>query len=187
MKRAFRTTSLKKALALSGVIFALALPATGFAAEDVPVIENSENTTTNVVITFPGQPNTGGDYTNGNGNGTTSPGNPGLPNVGGVKDPTNPSTPVVTNPQFYLDSEEYSVTVGDTLDTSAFFKINQGSAPTRVNSDQVIYYSEHPEILQVDNQGNLTGLKPGLARVTAWYSGLKFTASVLVVNPYAAH
>ncbi|MNY47469.1 Bacterial Ig-like domain (group 2) [compost metagenome] len=75
--------------------------------------------------------------------------------------------------------------MGDTFDTAAFAKDISG-AVHNVTS-QVQYFSENPSLLQVDQQGNITGLNPGVAHVTAWYNGLKYTATVLVVKPYSAH
>ncbi|GIP21640.1 hypothetical protein [Paenibacillus sp. J22TS3] len=205
MKKPGSRISSKTTVLLTGLILAMAVPGTGYASAEVPVIENSTNNTSNVVITFPGQPNTGGDYTVGGGGATTLPSNPGIPDVDGVGNPDeviisfpgnpggipdvggvkNPDGSPVTQPDmlhFTLDSDEYSVTVGDTLDTAAYIKIGQG--PLKRVTDDVVYISERPDLLQVDSQGNLTGLKPGLARVTALHSGKLFTAKVLVVNPY---
>ncbi|MNT36891.1 Bacterial Ig-like domain (group 2) [compost metagenome] len=162
------------------------------AEENVIKLENEVSINTSVVFTSPTQQNTSGGYTTDHGEGgvISLPNPPGSTDtiiVGGVKDNQPPYTtiPVFTPGSFYLDSDEYSITVGDTLDTVALFKSTPESIQT-INS-QVFYFSKNPDIAQVDSQGNITGIHPGLTQITAWYQGQQFTASVLVVNPYVAH
>lgn len=83
---------------------------------------------------------------------------------------------------YYLDSEEYSITVNTTIDIVALFKKTDGTIiPVTTDTRFTI---EHPGIASIDNQGNITGLAPGLTKVTAEYQGYKAEATVLIVRPY---
>jgi hypothetical protein len=76
-----------------------------------------------------------------------------------------------------LDSEDYSLSVGQTLDTVL----------TSVYGDHQInvshygsYSTADPSILSVDSSGNITGHKYGQTVLTATYKGLQTTANVYV-------
>ncbi|RUT29890.1 hypothetical protein EJP77_13830 [Paenibacillus zeisoli] len=183
----------KSIILAAGFLLTLSASGVSYAAEEnVIKLENEVTIKTSVVVTFPTQPNTSGGYTTDHGEGgmISLPNPPGSGDtiiVGGVKDNPPPYTTILvsTPGSFSLDSNEYSITVGDTLDTVALFKSTQDSVQTI--KSQVIYFSKNPEIAQVDSQGNITGIHPGLTQITAWYQGQQFTAPVLVVNSYLSH
>ncbi|WP_433943166.1 hypothetical protein [Paenibacillus sp. SN-8-1] len=83
---------------------------------------------------------------------------------------------------YYLDSEEYSITVNTTFDIVALLRKTDGTTlPVTTDTRFTI---EHPDIASIDDQGNITGLAPGLTKITAEYQGHKAEATVLVVRPY---
>ncbi|KRF03400.1 hypothetical protein ASG89_23470 [Paenibacillus sp. Soil766] len=76
-----------------------------------------------------------------------------------------------------LDSEDYSLSVGQTLDTV----LTSVYGDRKVNVSQYGSYSTaDPSILTVDRLGNITGLKYGQTVLTATYNGLQTTANVYV-------
>ncbi|USB33271.1 hypothetical protein [Paenibacillus sp. YPG26] len=83
---------------------------------------------------------------------------------------------------FYLDSDEYSITVDHTFDVNAMLKKPDGTTLPVTNDTR--FTIEHPDIVSIDDQGNITGLAPGLTKITAEYQGHKAYATVLVVRPY---
>ncbi|MBP2000940.1 hypothetical protein J2Z69_001983 [Paenibacillus shirakamiensis] len=85
---------------------------------------------------------------------------------------------------FYLDSDAYSITIGDTLDTVALYKDGNGKVHNATAEAQ--YSSSNSAVASIDSQGNITGIKAGTATITATYKGITFTAPVLVVKPYVA-
>ncbi|USB31929.1 Ig-like domain-containing protein [Paenibacillus sp. YPG26] len=176
---------------IAGFILTLSASGVGYAAEaNITQVGHEAEVNTGIGFTSPAQPNTSGGYTTEPGEGgvislPNPPGSKDTIHVGGVKNnPPYTTIPVFTPGSFYLDSTEYSITTGDTLDTVALFKTDSGSVQTL--HAQVYYSSNHPDIAQIDSQGNITGIRPGLAQITAVHAGLQFTASVLVVSPYAA-
>lgn len=90
--------------------------------------------------------------------------------------------PTETPGRFYLDSEDYSLSVGSELDIQALF--TDASGNTSIVNDETRFTIADPEIAEIDNHGMITGLKRGITTVTANYKGQTFTASLLVVNPY---
>lgn len=83
---------------------------------------------------------------------------------------------------FHLDSNDYSVTVGDELDIQAFFMSEDGKA---VNvTGETRFTTADPGVAEIDEYGNITGLRPGLTTITAYYEGYSYTSSLLVVRPY---
>lgn len=84
--------------------------------------------------------------------------------------------------RFYLDSEDYSLTVGGELDIQALFTDANGN--TSIVNEETRFTIADPGIAQIDERGVITGLKRGLTFLTAAYQGQTFTASLLVVNPY---
>lgn len=76
-----------------------------------------------------------------------------------------------------LDSEDYSLSVGQTLDTVLTFVYGD----RKVNiSPYGSYSTTDPSILTVDRLGNMTGHKYGQTVLTATYNGLQTTANVYV-------
>lgn len=84
--------------------------------------------------------------------------------------------------RFYLDSEEYSVSVGAKLDTAAYFADEDGRL-LLVTKDTV-FETADPAIATIDEDGNIRGISPGITWITATYHGHSFRASVWVVRPY---
>lgn len=83
---------------------------------------------------------------------------------------------------FHLDSNDYSVTVGDELDIQAFFIGEDGKA---VNvTAETRFTTADPGVAEIDERGNITGLRPGFTTITAYYEGYSYTSSLLVVRPY---
>lgn len=83
---------------------------------------------------------------------------------------------------FYLDSDEYSLSIGTKLDVAAFYTDELGS--TSIVTKDTAFSSAHPEIATIDEDGNITGIAPGIAHITATYNGLTYQVSVWVVRPY---
>lgn len=83
---------------------------------------------------------------------------------------------------FHLDSNDYSVTVGDELDIQAFFIGEDGKA---VNvTGETRFTTADPGVAEIDEYGNTIGIRPGLTTITAYYAGYSYTSSLLVVRPY---
>ncbi|UMV49648.1 Ig-like domain-containing protein [Paenibacillus macerans] len=91
--------------------------------------------------------------------------------------------PSETPGRFYLDSEDYSLMTGGELDIQALF--TDEADQTSIVNGETRFTIADPDIAQVDEHGYLLGLKPGSTSVTAVYREHTFTASVLVVKPYA--
>lgn len=125
-------------------------------------------------------PNSDGSYTIGD-HGTIEfpPGSGGTINVGGVKD--NPTIPQNTV-NFHLDSEEYSITVGHQFEVEGL--LSSASGGTNRVSDPIIFFSANPNILTIDSYGTITGISPGITKITAIYQGQIVEASVWVFRPY---
>lgn len=125
-------------------------------------------------------PNSDGSYTIGD-HGTIEfpPGSGGTINVGGVKD--NPTIPQNTV-NFHLDSEEYSITVGHQFEVEGL--LSSASGGTNRVSDPIIFFSANPNILTIDSYGTITGISPGITKITAIYQGQIVEASVGVFRPY---
>ncbi|RUT36492.1 hypothetical protein EJP77_05840 [Paenibacillus zeisoli] len=83
---------------------------------------------------------------------------------------------------FTLDSDEYSLTVNQSIDLIALFKKSDGSVIPVTGESK--FSIEHPEIASIDEAGDITGLSPGITQITAEYQGYKATATLLVVRPY---
>ncbi|OAS14884.1 hypothetical protein [Paenibacillus oryzisoli] len=76
-----------------------------------------------------------------------------------------------------LDSEDYSLSVGQTLDTV----LTSVYGDRKVNVSQYGSYSTaDPSIMTVDSLGNITGHKYGQTVLTATYNGLQTSANVYV-------
>ncbi|WP_379389942.1 Ig-like domain-containing protein [Paenibacillus lentus] len=84
--------------------------------------------------------------------------------------------------QFYLDSEEYSLSIGTELDVAAYYAHESGH-PSLVTQDTV-FRIDDPSIATMDEQGNIKGISPGTTYITATYNGITYRASVWVVRPY---
>ncbi|GIP23384.1 hypothetical protein [Paenibacillus sp. J22TS3] len=81
-----------------------------------------------------------------------------------------------------LDSDEYSLTLNDTLDINAYFKNKDGSVvPVTAETK---FTTLHPEVASVDTLGNVTGLAPGLTKLIAEYQGYTCSVPLLIVRPY---
>lgn len=83
---------------------------------------------------------------------------------------------------FFLDSEDYSLSINTMLDIQALFKKPDGSVATV--TDATYFTIDNPNIASIDSSGNITGLSPGLTHITAEYQGHRATATLLVVRPY---
>lgn len=87
--------------------------------------------------------------------------------------------------RFYLDSEEYSLSIGTELDVAAYH-VNESGLPSKVTQDTV-FNIDDPSIATVDEYGNIRGIRPGITHITASYNGITYRASVWVVRPYVHH
>ncbi|RUT29894.1 hypothetical protein EJP77_13860 [Paenibacillus zeisoli] len=81
---------------------------------------------------------------------------------------------------FYLDSDEYSLTAGTTLDTIALFKDKEGLVHNVTN--QTIFKSDNLKLVDYDKDGNINGVHAGITYITAEYQGHTYRASVQVVR-----
>lgn len=84
--------------------------------------------------------------------------------------------------ELFLDSDEYSLSIGTELDVAAFFTDAFGN--TSLVTQNTTFSSDHPTIATVDEYGNIRGISPGITYITAEYNGLTYRASVWVVRPY---
>lgn len=84
---------------------------------------------------------------------------------------------------FFLDSEEYSLTVGDQFELEARFRDEQGQVYL-VNEDTVFTIADS-SIATIDELGNVKGVSPGFTYVTAEYQGLTYRAVLWIVRPYS--
>ncbi|WP_196427297.1 hypothetical protein [Paenibacillus woosongensis] len=87
--------------------------------------------------------------------------------------------------RFYLDSEEYSLSIGTELDVAAYY-VNESGLPFKVTQD-TMFSIDDPSIATVDEYGNIRGIRPGITHITATYNGIIYRASVWVVRPYVQH
>ncbi|MNO83304.1 Bacterial Ig-like domain (group 2) [compost metagenome] len=83
---------------------------------------------------------------------------------------------------FFLDSDEYSLSIGTELDVSSFFRDELGY--TFLVTQDTAFSSDNPEIAAIDGEGSIRGISPGITYITAVYNGLTYRASVWVVRPY---
>lgn len=82
---------------------------------------------------------------------------------------------------FNLDSTEYSISVGDKLDTRTYiydYKTSERIDITHLTS----FRSDNPEIADYDENGDLVGLKAGTTKIYAYYKGSYRTAVVQVLR-----
>ncbi|MNJ36467.1 Bacterial Ig-like domain (group 2) [compost metagenome] len=86
---------------------------------------------------------------------------------------------------FYLDSEEYSLSIGTELDVAAYY-VNESGLPSRVTQDTV-FSIDDTSIATIDEYGNIRGISPGITYITATYNGTTYRASVGVFRPYVHH
>lgn len=93
-------------------------------------------------------------------------------NSGGSDNPGNPAS------SLKFDSEEYSISRGDTFDTVVTWYDQNGQA---VNvSSSATYSSSRPDVLTIDAQGNITAISRGTAVITAKYGDKTVSALVNV-------
>ncbi|MEC0309992.1 hypothetical protein P4H67_24885 [Paenibacillus lautus] len=80
-----------------------------------------------------------------------------------------------------LDSYEYSLAEGTMLDLRVILRnyINQNEIDI---TRQTTFTSDHPDIAEVDEEGNLIGHKRGITKIYAQYKGSIISANVLVVR-----
>ncbi|USB31923.1 Ig-like domain-containing protein [Paenibacillus sp. YPG26] len=83
---------------------------------------------------------------------------------------------------FYLDSDEYSLTAGTSLDTIAVFKDKNGQVHNVTK--QAVFKSENPKVAEYDKDGNIIGVHAGITHVIAEYNGQTYKALVQVVRAY---
>ncbi|WP_068618251.1 Ig-like domain-containing protein [Paenibacillus tuaregi] len=81
---------------------------------------------------------------------------------------------------FYLDSEEYSLAVGTSLDTTAFLKDRDGKIHNVTKA--TTFKSKNPVIADYDQGGSINGLRAGITYITAEYQGKTYKALVQVVR-----
>ncbi|GAA0134371.1 hypothetical protein YSY43_12110 [Paenibacillus sp. YSY-4.3] len=79
------------------------------------------------------------------------------------------------------DSDSYSLSIGQTLDTVVTAVYSHGEV--RNVSGLVNYASADPDIVSIDDAGNITGLRHGVTTITAESSGVKASAVVYVYGP----
>ncbi|MNZ56302.1 Bacterial Ig-like domain (group 2) [compost metagenome] len=87
-----------------------------------------------------------------------------------------------TSGQFFLDSRNYSLSVGTELDVAAYF--TDGFGQTSLVTPNSTFSSDDPQIATIDEYGNIHGINPGKTYITATYKGLTYRSSVWVVRPY---
>ncbi|MCJ8011964.1 hypothetical protein MUG84_09440 [Paenibacillus sp. KQZ6P-2] len=80
-----------------------------------------------------------------------------------------------------LDSDEYSLAEGSMLDLKVTFYDYSIQKEVDITK-QVTFSSDLPDIVEVDEEGNLIGHKPGITKIYAKYKGSSTSASVLVVR-----
>ncbi|GIP58496.1 hypothetical protein MKX50_02590 [Paenibacillus sp. FSL W8-0186] len=85
---------------------------------------------------------------------------------------------------FFLDSDEYSLSIGTELDVAAYFTDESGL--TSLVTKETVFTVDDPNIVSLDEAGNIRGISPGITYITAAYNGLTYRASVWVVRPYQA-
>ncbi|MNU75658.1 Bacterial Ig-like domain (group 2) [compost metagenome] len=85
-----------------------------------------------------------------------------------------------TDGTFFLDSEEYSLTVGTSLDTVAFFKDKDNKIHDVTKA--ATFKSDNPAILDYDQDGNINGIGAGITYITAEYQGKTYRALVQIVR-----
>ncbi len=94
-------------------------------------------------------------------------------------DPDNPGTdPNLPGDGLRFEDEEYSINVGDTFNIVVTVNGPEG-ALVKVTKFST-YKSDNPDVLSIDAQGNITGLKRGVAVITATYGGKTAAAMVNV-------
>lgn len=82
---------------------------------------------------------------------------------------------------FNLDSTEYSISVGDRLDTRT--NIYDYKTSERIDITHLTTFrSDNPEIADYDENGDLVGLKAGTTKIYAYYKGSYRTAVVQVLR-----
>ncbi|MBP2000934.1 hypothetical protein J2Z69_001977 [Paenibacillus shirakamiensis] len=82
----------------------------------------------------------------------------------------------------YLDSDEYSLSAGTSLDTLVFYKSPDGKVHDVTR--QSTFKSSNENVAVYDSEGNIIGIHAGTAHVTATYQGLAGSASVQVVRSF---
>ncbi|WP_246021868.1 PQQ-binding-like beta-propeller repeat protein [Paenibacillus zeisoli] len=93
-------------------------------------------------------------------------------NSGGSDNPGDPVSSIK------FDSEEYSISRGDTFDTVVTWYDQNGQA---VNvSSSATYSSSRPDVLTIDAHGNITAISRGTAVITAKYGNQTVSALVNV-------
>ncbi|MBP2000032.1 hypothetical protein J2Z69_001051 [Paenibacillus shirakamiensis] len=85
-----------------------------------------------------------------------------------------------TEGTFYLDSEEYSLTVGTSIDTVAYFKDKDGNVHKVTKGS--IFTSENAAVVDYDKDGVINGVRAGITHITAEYHGKTYKAEVQVVR-----
>ncbi len=93
-----------------------------------------------------------------------------------------PQGPIPVTGQFYLDSEDYSLSIGSELDLQAWYTDELGN--TILVNGETEFKIADSAIAAVDERGYMTGLRPGRTTLTAVYQGRSYTSTVLVVRPY---
>lgn len=92
-------------------------------------------------------------------------------------------TGVQTSPgRFFLDSDDYSLSVGTELDVAAY--VTDEAGVTSKVTENTAFTTDAPSIAVVDEYGNIRGISPGVTYITATYNGMTYRASVWVVRPY---
>lgn len=95
---------------------------------------------------------------------------------GGSENPGDPTDPVDPNSSLRFDSEEYSISRGDTFDTIVSWYDQDGKI---VNvSSYCTFSSSRPDILGIDIEGNITGISRGTSVITAVYGDQTASAKV---------
>lgn len=85
--------------------------------------------------------------------------------------------------RFFLDSDDYSLSVGTELDVAAY--VTDEAGVTSKVTENTAFTTDAPSIAVVDEYGNIRGISPGVTYITATYNGMTYRASVWVVRPYS--
>ncbi|GIP27721.1 hypothetical protein J23TS9_28510 [Paenibacillus sp. J23TS9] len=80
-----------------------------------------------------------------------------------------------------FDSKEYSLAAGALIDVHLIFKDDVSGKETNV-TEKASFRSDHPDIADVDAEGNLTGYRAGTTRIYASYKGKSVSANVQVMR-----
>ncbi|RUT35767.1 hypothetical protein EJP77_01750 [Paenibacillus zeisoli] len=88
--------------------------------------------------------------------------------------------PVEPEEALYLDSTEYSLTAGTSIDTVVYYKDIKGKIHEVTKQSK--FSSDDPSVVDYDKEGNINGLRAGITYITAEYQGKTCKVLVQVVR-----